>query len=491
MIVSRADMMQIEANAFAGGATADALMEQAGAQIAAAVAQFFPQPGTLKVCFGKGHNGGDALVAARYLHRAGWTVEREPAFPVTALADLTRRKLDQLQALGVPRERREGGALVVLDGLLGLGSAGALRGPILAGTVRINELRCNRGAHVVAIDLPTGLDGDTGEADEHCVKADHTFAIGFVKQGLLTDGATNFVGRLSVLPLAGLSEEGVAQRSSSVSTGNSLSGLLPPRRFDLHKGDCGRVAILAGSPGLTGAAIMCAEGALRAGAGLVTLFVPGLIWPVVAAAAPPEVMVKHLDNHRQFAEAKAEVYAIGPGLGINTPDEVLALIRTIARPMVIDADALNILSSDMKVLRGSAGPRLLTPHPGEMARLFPTPSIPRAEMARQFTERFPCTLLLKGARTLVSERGQPLAYNSTGSPAMATGGMGDVLTGVCAGLVAQGLSCYDAARTGAWLCGRAAELALSGDDHTEQTLLATDLFQFFGKAFLDLRHGCF
>ncbi len=154
--------------------------------------------------------------------------------------------------------------------------------------------------------------------------------------------------------------------------------------------------------------------------------------------------------------------------------------------MVVDADGLNILSSDVEVLKRCAGPRLLTPHPGEMKRLFESGKMSRAGTAKNFSEMFPVTLLLKGARTIVAERGWPLSYNSTGNPGMATGGMGDVLTGVCAALVGQGLSLYDAARVGAWACGRAAEIAIFEKGESEQSLLPRDVLKNLGGAFGEL-----
>ncbi|HKP93291.1 MAG TPA: ADP/ATP-dependent (S)-NAD(P)H-hydrate dehydratase, partial [Chthoniobacterales bacterium] len=151
-----------------------------------------------------------------------------------------------------------------------------------------------------------------------------------------------------------------------------------------------------------------------------------------------------------------------------------------------DADGLNIVSDDVQVLKRCAGPRLLTPHPGEMKRLLDPGKMSRAGTARNFTEMFPVTLLLKGARTIVGESGRPLSYNSTGNPGMATGGMGDVLTGVCAGLIGQGVSLYDTARLGAWLCGRAAEIAIFEDGESEQSLLPRQVLANLGRAFKEL-----
>jgi NAD(P)H-hydrate epimerase len=257
----------------------------------------------------------------------------------------------------------------------------------------------------------------------------------------------------------------------------------------VHKGDCGRVGIVAGSPGFAGAAVMCAEAALHAGAGLVTLYVEPAIQATVAARVSPEVMVHTFTTPRALLERQHDALAIGPGLGRDRDAEALEVIARAALPMVIDADALNALAARPDAAWTFPGPRLVTPHPGEMQRLVPG-SIhrPRREVAEKFVERHPVTLLLKGARTIVAERGRPLSYNTTGSPGMATGGMGDVLTGVCVALAGQGLDLYDAARLGAWLCGRAAEVATARGE-SDESLSATHVIHHLGAAFRELRQA--
>ena len=495
MILTCAEMRALETRAFAEGMAAEKLMDEAGAEIAAVVRQFFPEPGKCLVFFGKGHNGGDALVAARHLARRGWKVDLRAAFGVEAWSTLTVRKqrefTEAAARVAVVTRPENGGALVVLDGLLGVGAGGALREPVRAAAREINRLRREENAHVFALDLPTGLDGDSGAADEDCVLADCTVTVGFAKAGLLADAATRYVGRLCVVPLAALSARATAGDFSTVATARSLSALLPRRGFEKHKGECGRVGLVAGSPGYIGAAVLCAEACLHAGAGLVTLYVTPEIYPLVAARIAPEVMVKAVASYDEVLAARHDVLAIGPGLGTGRAEEILSLIERAPQPMVVDADALNILATRPDTLARSAGSRLLTPHPGEMARLFPeSAKLSRRATAEDFTARFPVTLLLKGARTLVAERGRALSYNSTGSPGMATGGMGDVLTGVCAALAGQRLALHDAARLGAWLCGRAAELAVFGGAESEESLSARHVIARLGDACKNLRAGC-
>ena len=490
MIVTCAEMKAIEARAFADGIDAGKLMEDAGAKIARAVRQFFPEPGHCIAFFGKGHNGGDALVAARQLALAGWTIELRPAFDKSEWAELTSRNHRELAAHISPKIHDR--PLIVLDGLLGIGAGGALREPIRSATRAINHLRRENHAHIFALDLPTGLDADSGATDPDTVIADFTLTIGFAKAGLIADVAANFVGRIAVLPLAELTARFTSNGIAEIATPANLAALLPRRRFDMHKGDCGRIGILAGSPGFTGAAIMAAEACVHAGAGLVTLYVPPEIRPLIAARIAPEVMVKTIVTFSEILEGRHDVLAIGPGLGTTRRDEILEIIQRAPQPLIVDADALNVLATQIESLDSCVGPRLLTPHPGEMARLFPeAKTLTRRQTVERFHARFPAALLLKGARTIVGQSTLPLSYNSTGTPGMASGGMGDVLTGVLAALAGQHLGLYDSARLGTWLCGRAAERAITHGSESEESLSATHVIANLGAAFRDLRGGAF
>jgi NAD(P)H-hydrate epimerase len=335
------------------------------------------------------------------------------------------------------------------------------------------------------VDLPTGLDTDSGKPDRDCVVADFTVTIGYAKPGLVADGALNYVGRIKVVPLEELRPPQTKPKEI-VASSSAFRGLLPRRKYNSYKNQFGRIGVVAGSRGFVGAALMASQGALRAGAGLVEIFVLEEIYEIVAGAAFMEAMVKPIASYRYLLKEKADVWAVGPGLGKSHAAEILEFIEKVKQPMVLDADGLNILSEKTSVLRRCKGKRLLTPHPGEMKRLFPKEQESRAKTATKFCDRFPITLLFKGSRTIVAERGRPLSYNTTGNPGMATGGMGDVLTGVCASLLGQGLSPYDAARVGAWLCGRAAEIAIFNGNQSEQSLLPCDVLDHLGDAFKEL-----
>lgn len=506
MIVTCREMKAIEERAFASGVQAEALMELAGELIARAVQQFFPAPGHCLAVYGKGHNGGDALVAARHLAEAGWAITLQSVYPEAKLAPLTQKKREAVA--GIRAEDEGVPPTVVLDGILGIGARPGLHDPVASAALEINRLRREYGAAVFAIDIPTGLDGDSGIPAKGAVEADFTLAIAFAKQGLVDDAALDHVGRLCVLPLPELTLQAgpfePAAGFDSVSTPPTFVGLKPPRRFGIHKGECGRVGVVAGASGTTGAAILAANAAVRAGAGLVSLFVTPDIYPVVAGAVMPEVMTHSVSRYRDVLKHRLDVIALGPGLGGNAMhkdrDDLLEVMESFTGPMVIDADGLNLLAEgglqgNLQALFRRAGGRLLTPHPGEMARLFPeAANLTRQECAEHFLALFPgvapLVLLLKGSRTLVAEttyEGGRLAYNSTGSPGMASGGMGDVLTGTCGALLAQGVPLFDAARMGAWVTGRAAENAVLLGWRSVESLCASDLLEFFGTAFAELR----
>lgn len=488
-IVSSAEMRAAEEAAFARGLEIDVLMDQAGAGVTRAVQQFFPRAGVCIVYAGKGHNGGDALVAAERLQREGWNIDVRLPFPESDCSELTRKKLAALRdAPAAPAGAHPSvGRTIILDGLLGVGTKSLLREPIRATAREINRVRVEQNAFVFAVDLPTGLNSDSGEIDPDSVVADFTVAIGFAKHGLMADAAIDFVGRIVVLPLSDLEVGG--GRNEIMATTQALAGFVPRRKFGAFKNQFGRIAVVAGSKGFVGAALMTGAGALRSGAGLVELFVPEDIYEIAAAAAPPEMMVKATRAYRDLPEERIDVWALGPGLGNANAARIRDLIARVEQPMVVDAAGLNILAEEIEVLQRCRGPRLLTPHPGEMQRLFASGKMARAGIARSFCEQFPVTLLLKGSRTIVAQRDQPLSFNSTGNPGMATGGMGDVLTGVCAGLIGQGLSLYDAARVGAWLCGRSAEIAIFQGGASEQSLLPSDVLDNLGRAFADLEIG--
>src|SRR5881296_650713 len=388
-------MQAAEQSAFARGVSVETLMDQAGAGVARAVRQFFPKPARCLVFAGKGHNGGDALVAAEQLQRIGWKIDVRLPFAEENCSDLTQKKLKTLRDAATKSADtiERGTHLIILDGLLGTGAKSFLREPIRTAAREINRLRREENAFVFAIDLPTGLDADSGENDpDDSVIADFTVTIGFAKHGLIVDSALNLVGRIEIVPLPGLWPEAGAPDELAASP-HSLSPLLARRKFSAYKNEFGSIGVVAGSKGFVGAALMTTAGALRAGAGLVEVFVPEEIYELVASAAPVESMVKPVRRYRDLLKEKIDVWALGPGLGKSRADEILELIEKAKQPMVVDADGLNVLAEKISVLRRCKGKRLLTPHPGEMERLFAGKKQSRRERATKCCNRFPVTLL--------------------------------------------------------------------------------------------------
>jgi ADP-dependent NAD(P)H-hydrate dehydratase / NAD(P)H-hydrate epimerase len=488
MFVSAREMRESEEALFAQGVLAEDLMNLAGHAIVREILRRFPTPnGRVAVAvIGKGNNGADALVALRHLREAGWSIAVRTCSPPQTFTDLPAKKWAELEEPGLVENLHtlpSNNGVILLDGLLGIGTEGSIREPLATLAREMNTLRNQGKATIIAVDVPSGIHCDTGECGEDTVIADLTCTLGMPKSGLIADAATSHVGALAMLPLPGLSTFDLARDHLICPQSLPISKLVRP--FDFHKGQAGRVGIIAGSRGLAGAAALCSLGALKAGGGLITLFVKEADYPFILPLAPIEVMVKPVSCYLEILHERLDALAIGPGLGTAGTD-VLSLVSRFENPTVIDADALNLIARRGRISQLRPN-QIVTPHPGEMARLLPglDPSLTRAEVARQFTERSPATLLFKGARTIVTSRESPLAYNTTGTPGMATGGQGDVLTGVIAAFLARGLAPIQAASMAAWLAGRASEIALQAE--SPESLTASCTAQHLGRAFNDLR----
>jgi ADP-dependent NAD(P)H-hydrate dehydratase / NAD(P)H-hydrate epimerase len=294
VILNALEMQAVEKTAFADGIDAEDLMDRAGEGIANTILEQEPSPGIGVVYLGKGNNAGDAIVAGSLLAKAGWEIWTRPLVPESDLQALPRKKLQKLDArlasspiTDLPKNR----ARVILDGLLGLGSRSGLNAPLKVLTREINALRLKSNATVYAVDLPTGL-GEEG-VDPDAVIADFTLTIGFAKTALFRDDATNFVGRILVIDLPELTSRSPKEPARAIlSCAANLREFVPRRLFDSHKGDFGRVGIVAGSRGLVGASVLCSDAAARAGGGLISLYVPEDIYNLVVNKVTPEIMVK-------------------------------------------------------------------------------------------------------------------------------------------------------------------------------------------------------
>jgi NAD(P)H-hydrate epimerase len=486
-----AETLATEATAMAAGWSQEQLLKAAGEGLGVAIARYFPRPGSIIGYLGKGHNAGDALVALRTLRdQFGWEIAIRCAFPLADFAPLVSQQWIELGSPlpldSAPRWRDLKYPLVLLDGLLGSGGAGPLRAPLIDLAEEMACLRQTAGARVAAVDLPSGIDPDSGEISPHTVTADVTFMIGNAKRGLLNGHAAAATGALAIVPVDALTLQQTGERE--LISPFTLACGKSPRPFNFHKGMAGRIAILAGSDAYSGAAVLAASGALRAGGGLIILFVPATAHAQISAKCPPEIIVRPIHHPLEVLEFRFDALAVGCGLGELTQPVAAGLLDLITHsntPTVLDADALNLIARHNPA-QIFTDRQVLTPHPGEFARLAPDLcDLPRESAARQFADRFPATLLLKGCRSLITRQGQPLWSNATGTPGMATGGQGDILTGVIAARLATGDSPVEAAALSAWLCGRSAEIALQQAHLSEQSLTPSDVLHFLGAAFKD------
>ncbi|MBM7854882.1 NAD(P)H-hydrate epimerase [Desulfohalotomaculum tongense] len=487
-VVTAAEMREIDRVAVEEyGIPGVVLMENAGRKVVEVVCRQLNnnvKGKAVTVFVGKGNNGGDGLVVARHLLNMGADVRvlmvADPG-ELTGDAGLNLAIWEKMGQRVYPIHQPNGINLVkvslmstdlIVDAMYGTG----FRGTVNEKIGRVIQLINASGIPVVAVDIPSGLEADTGKIAGPCIKATVTVTFGLPKLGMVLEAGGGVIGSMEVvdisLPKQLLYDEKIKRWLLDAGL---VKKRLPRRKPDAHKGDFGRVMVLAGSTGMEGAAVLTATACLRAGAGLVTLAVPEKIHHTVAGLVP-EVMtlplpsvegalsVKSLDTILEKLE-NVDVLAVGPGLSRHgeTVQLVHQLLPQVKIPMVLDADGLNALAEDKTVLESIGAPAVLTPHPGEMARILGL-SIKevqnnRVPLVQQCAESWGCTVLLKGARTLIAAPEGELYINPTGNSGMATAGSGDVLTGIIAGLAAQGMDITSAAASGAYLHGLAGDRA--------------------------------
>jgi NAD(P)H-hydrate epimerase len=478
------------------------LMENAGRQVVAAMEAVHADllDGQVAVLCGRGNNGGDGFVVARTLLQRGVDVA---VFLVGQVSDVrgdARTNLDILGRLGVTIvEIADGQAWelhlsevrdcdLIVDAIFGTGLNAPVHGLIESVIADVNA----SGIPVVAIDLPSGLSADTPDPIGASVEAGTTITLAAPKLPLVLPPGENRAGDIVIadigIPSAVVEELGGPR--VDLLTRSGTRELITPRAADSHKGDYGHVLIVAGSLGKTGAAHLSAMGALRSGAGLVTVATPAVCLPIVAAMEP-EYMTVALDSVEALLDIARDVIAIGPGLG-QTPETrafVKSLVEHATTPLVIDADGLNAFADDPDRLTGREGRDvIITPHPGEMARLvgMSTEEVQssRLDIARNFAVAHHLYVVLKGHRTLIATPDEKVFINPTGNPGMATGGTGDVLTGMVAACLAQLLDAEAACKLAVYLHGMAGDLA---NAHAgDMSLIAGDLVAHIGPAVQEL-----
>jgi NAD(P)H-hydrate epimerase len=485
-IVTARQMQQIDQEAINNyGIPGIILMENAGLQVVNEIDKHFSPLSTKKIAIvaGRGNNGGDGFVIARHLYNRGSKVKIYLLCKQVQVRGDARINLDIIAKMGLEikevlslNQREDFGSFdLLVDAIFGTGLTSAAEGL----HQEIISAMNSSGKPIISIDIPSGLSADSSELIGPHIKADFTVSFGLPKLGLHLYPAANHIGKLTIaeisIPKPLLEKEEI---KVNLLTKDMIRGYLPKRKPDSHKGDFGHLVVIAGSLGKTGAAAMASVAALRVGAGLVTLALPRSL-DIAMEANIPEVMtlpVAETPEGTIDLEAKGEILkflramkiellAIGPGITTHprTGQLVKELLNEVSLPIVLDADGINILSVHQKILKQRKGSLILTPHPGEMARLIDISvqeiQQDRVGIAQRFAREYQLFLVLKGAVTIIADPEGNVFLNPTGNPGMATAGMGDVLTGMLGGLLAQQWPLLAAINTAVYLHGLAGDLA--------------------------------
>lgn len=497
-LVAASEMKEIDRKATeAFGIPSLNLMENAGKGLAEAILKYYPGSKRIAVFCGKGNNGGDGLVAARYLSEtatiAVFLLCNKNEITEDAKANLTSFKGKVFEVSGEEGLKKavSGAAKadVIIDAIFGTGLKSPVSGLIKDAIEGINSLN----KKVISADIPSGINSDTGQVMGAAVRADLTVTFGMPKAGLYLSPGQEYAGRIEVidigLPDALISGEKI--KTGIIEQGD-ITPLFPKRKADTHKGSYGHLLLIAGSRGKTGAAAMAAVSAMRAGAGVVTLAVPKSLQPIYEMKLT-EVMTEPLPEEERcfigedalreiikLAEGKGAL-VIGPGISpTQAAIKVMAgLIGIISQPVVIDAGGIDAVAASPDILKNAQGARVITPHPGEMGRLLGVSSrdvqADRIGIAKRYAVENNVCVVLKGAHTVVAVPDGKVFINTIGNPGMATAGTGDVLAGMIGGLLAQGFSPEKAAIAAVYLHGLAGDMIR--DEKGEYGIMATDILE--------------
>jgi len=504
------------------GIPGSTLMERAGLAVAVKIRELFDKRKVL-VLAGVGNNGGDGIVVARNLHNWGWNVKVLLMGKLDALGPDCLAQYRIARKIGVPVEFRTAvtdkdiHAAIVVDALLGTG----INKPVSSPLSEVIDVLNRADNQVVSVDIPSGISSDDGQIKGTAVLADYTVTFGLPKYGHLLYPGAEHTGHLFVEDIGFPTE---LLRSESLKTETieqtDASFLVPERTKYSHKGDYGHVLIVAGSRGKTGAAIMAAKACLRSGAGMITIGVPESLINVYQERVTEEMVLPLPDDGQgilsedasatilDFLNRQADVLAIGPGIstGPNITKLLMTLLMSVTAPMVLDADAINSIAGHTQTLLKVKAPVILTPHTGEMARLLSkgqgkkgigvdmgwderrrTIERDRVTTAVSFSKETGAYLVLKGSPTIISEPGGRTFINTTGNPGMATAGTGDILTGIVAAFLSQGLNPLDASVLGVYLHGLAGDIAAS--EKGMHSLIATDVIEKIPEALICLKRN--
>ncbi len=477
------------------------LMERASMQVTDWIASHIDYSHRIAVFAGPGNNGGDALAVSRMLSLMNFKLTIFVPDSASHFSDCFLINLNQLNKeldIVVLKWNPEGklpdlsGYQHILDGLFGTG----LTRPLSGFPARLVNHLNNSGIPILSIDIPSGLMGeDNGQNDAKAIiRATNTLTFEFPKLSFFFRENEQYTGEWEILPI-GLHPEGIAQTETpwNYTDRQTMAGILKKRGRFSHKGTFGHALLIAGSAGKMGAAVLAAKGCLRSGVGLLTVHLPRLGNQIMQTVLP-EAMVSLDESDQVISNIQLlsgyKAVGIGPGIG-KSPETVLAfksLLTNYHYPLVVDADALNILSEEPFLFHLLPSGSILTPHPLEFERLagHSKTDYERLCRAREFAQKHQIVLILKGAYTAVISTEGACSFNCTGNPGMATGGSGDVLTGILTGLLAQGYPSFEAALLGVYIHGLSGDLSLAGS--SEEALLAGDLADHLGMAFTSLKN---
>ncbi len=507
-LVTSDQMRQIDSETINNyGIPGPELMENAGRGIAQHISDKIRSNANntrVVIICGKGNNGGDGFVVGRHLQNDNTEVTIYFMGPVEKLSSDAKLNYNRALKEGLPLlEIKTIDDLpdslncdLIIDAIFGTGFTGAPRG--LSGELisYINK----QNISVASVDMPSGLNADTGQHEGAVIRADYSFTLALPKYGLYLSPGRELAGEVTIVPI-GIPEEVISKFDfkTELITSQLVSSLLPYRKPDGHKGDFGKLFLIAGSLGMTGAAALAAKSALRSGCGLVKIGCPRTVLPTIAHLAMEATLWPLPDVAKKGALAKRglgeilnivkdhNAIAIGPGLGQHreTKDLIRRLIPKLEVPAVIDADGLNAIVGFTDIFKAVKVPMVLTPHPGEFNRLTGKP-VPidiheRIKVATEFAKTYNTTLVLKGSPTIVADPDGNCYLNPTGNNGMATGGSGDVLTGAIGAFLAGGLSAVDAAVCGVYIHGLTGDIASM--DLGETSLIAGDLVEYLPEAF--------
>lgn len=487
------------------------LMENAGLRIFQNLKNIYPSLRLKKIIIftGSGNNGGDGFVVARHLYNYGVKVKVFLLSHSSKIKGEAEENLNIINKMGVELFEAETTKLeeiqraiqnsdLIIDAILGTG----LHGKVTGLKAKIIDLINIANKEVVAIDVPSGLDTDTGRIEGPCIKATHTITLALPKIGLLIFPGASYAGKVTVedigIPSYLLKNNKI---KTNIVTKEIVKSLLPFRATYSHKGSFGKVLILAGSIGMTGAAYLASEAAMRSGAGIVVLGIPRSLNPIMEVKLTEVMTLPLAETKKQSLGEEAEEtilklmknYSIlGIGPGISRQAETQRLVRKVIEksniPLVVDADAIYALSEDTTILKKTKTPLVITPHPGEIAKLI-NKDVDyilnnQLDITREIAQKYGIVVVLKGARTIIANKEGEVYINVGDNSGMATGGSGDVLTGIICSLIAQGADNFSAAITGVYIHSLAGDLArgIKG----ERGMIAGDILSQVPQAFLNL-----